>query len=261
MSRPLIAPPALAAVVLAIACSSSPTAPTAGPTMSAFVQLTERFETAHFVLHHAPGDSVDAERCEAHLQWLSAYLGVALPAKVDYYKFREWEDYWAAVSPGTSLGMAQPGGPAVFTIQPFHAHEVVHLFTGQLGSPNSFFHEGMSNAFQNDPLAGDYEGRDHWSGLTFHDLARQARAAGTLPRLETIIDTDGFRSTPGAARPAGSFVRYLVDTQGVGRMKQTCAAVGWSDSRETVADTLLAIYGESLPELERAWLAFLDAGR
>jgi hypothetical protein len=80
--RPLILA-VVAGLLTACGDGGSPNAPSETPG-----RLTETLETAGITFHFAPGDSVNAPWQQAFHEWATTLLGVAPPAKVQYYKYR-----------------------------------------------------------------------------------------------------------------------------------------------------------------------------
>jgi len=255
---PPIVLPALV-VVAAAACSTSPVSPAAGGPERA---LTVRLETPHLVFHYSPGDVVDAARAEAFHEWAVAFLGVVPPKKVDYYKFKDRAQQYELTQRAVT-GWALPA-PAfeVWTYLPFMNHEQFHLYSILLGAPTTFFVEGIAVAYQVDPLAGDFEAREK-SGDLVHDVARQYRRAGRLLPVAQIVENGGWLAADFTVTyiEGGSFVRYVADVHGIEKMKQVFRTIRQADGVSAVSARFQDIYGVSLAETERQWLAFLDAGR
>jgi len=240
-------------------CSGSPVSPAAaGPDHA----LTVRLETAHLVFHYSPGDVVDAARAEAFHDWAVAFLDVSCPKKVDYYKFKDRAQQYE-VTQRAVTGWATPA-PAfeVWTYLPFMNHEQFHLYSILLGTPTTFFVEGIAVAYQVDPLAGDYEAREK-SGELVHDVAREYRRSGRLLPISQIVDSAGWGTGDFTVTyiEGGSFVRYVADQHGIEKMKQVFRTIRQTDDLSAVSAKFQGIYGVSLAETETQWLAFLDRGR
>ncbi len=80
-------------------------------------------------------------------------------------------------------------------------------------------------ALQTDPYNNDYEAREK-SGERVHDLVKRYKDGGVLIPIDNILDTSGFRSNDFTIvyPEAGSFVRYLIDTYGIGQLKSFFAS-------------------------------------
>jgi hypothetical protein len=243
-------------IVATSACSDAPASPSSQAPDRA---LSVRLETPHLVFHYSPGDVVEAARAEAFHDWAVAFLDVSCPKKVDYYKFKDRAQQYELTERRVT-GWAIPA-PAfqVWTYMPFMNHEQFHLYSMLLGTPTTFFVEGIAVAYQVDPLAGDFEAREK-SGERVHDVARDYRQTGRLLPIAQIVTGDGWNTGDFTVTyiEAGSFVRYVADVHGIGKMKQVFRTIAWSDSLPVISAKFQGIYGVSLADAEREWLAFID---
>ena len=240
-----------AGAFLAAACGAQqPTAPSAADA------LTQRIVTAHFVFRLAADDRVDTEWQEMYHAWAAAQLGVE-PAPIEYNKYRSRAHMGAITGNGGTNGYAEPSSLRLHTIWPTDNHEVVHVYAGPWGFPVALFVEGLAVAHSTNPAANDFVAR--WNGTPVHELARGFRASGQLPPIADLAETTAFRGRDaGITYPvAGSFVRFLIDTEGVGQMRRLYGAMINQASLSTVRTAFEQIYGFSLEEAERRWLATL----
>jgi hypothetical protein len=201
--------------------------------------------------HELEGDRLtDAQRDQvnADLGRIETELGVPHEAKIAYYKYPDVATKERLSGQG---GNAHVGADmSVHAIGPAEPHEVVHLVARSFGAPSSvLLGEGLAVA-----IAGPWNGKDP------DDCVRALRKAGALPPLGKLVDVASFRALgDDVTYPAsGSFVRWLLRTRGLDRLKQAYVA---SDSGETLDAQLVRVYGEPLAALEREWLAGLDAVR
>jgi hypothetical protein len=225
-------------------CSSSLVSPSSPSEV-----LSVRLETAHLVFHYSPGDVVDAERAEAFHDWAVAFLNVTCPKKVDYYKFKDRAQQFELTERAVT-GWALPAPTfEVWTYMPFMNHEQFHLYSILLGSPTTFFVEGIAVAYQVDPLVGDFEAREK-SGEPVHDVARGYRREGRLLRISQIVTSAGWTTGDFTVTyiESGSFVRYVADVHGIEKMKQVFRAIGQADSVASISARFESIYGVSLAE-------------
>jgi hypothetical protein len=222
------------------------------------VQL-ERHESASFSYRYSTGDQVQPERQEAHHAWAVARLGIALPQKLEYNKYTSRSHMGQATGRDNTNGFAEPGRFAVHTLWAWDNHEPVHVYSALIGRPSDFFNEGIAVAFQTDPAANDFESR--FNGLQVHDAARTYRRQGQLPPLDQIVDTQGFRNISDsvlAYRVAGSFVRFLIDRDGLEAVKAFFRTANVGDSRQIIGERFREAFGRSLAEVESEWHAHLD---
>jgi hypothetical protein len=238
----------------AAACGGGPTAP--GSTEP----LTESVATADIVFFFATGDRVDADLQQGYHDWLEDALGVSLPGQMEYRKYRN-RSHMGGMTGSQGNAWASPDPPVVHTIWPRDNHETVHVLAARFGRPTDFFNEGLAVAFQMDPVAGDLVAK--WSGTPIHDIAARLRLQGSLPPLATWVESGAFRTRPdGDSYPtAGSFVRYLIDTHGLGAVRDLFGRAGnRDDSLAAVRAAFAAAFGISLEEAEAGWHAMLDGG-
>jgi hypothetical protein len=220
--------------------------------------LSEQVETANHVYHFSQGDTIDVEWQEAYHRWATEALGVVIPRRIEYHKYRSRGHMGRIVGVSNTNAYADPVGYSIHTIWPTDNHEVVHLYSSTWGSPVALFSEGFAVAHQVNPVTGDFVPK--WSGTPLHDLAARFRREGRLLQLNQIAHSNGFRQfDDGVTYPeAGSFVRHLIDMRGLDSMKALFSRLSANDSADRVRQQVQAVYGNALEDLEAAWLGFLD---
>jgi len=235
----------VSALLIVIAgCGGSPSSPSQ--------TLTERATTAHFLFRFSKGDSVDTTWQEAYHAWAVAQLGVTPPV-ITYNKYRDRAEMGAITGNGNTNGYAEPSLNTLHTIWPTDNHEVVHVYVGPWGFPVALFVEGLAVAHQTNPPAGDLVPK--WSGTPIHVLAQ-----GQLIPIASIAETAAFRAREdGVTYPeSGSFVRFLIDTQGLAAMRRLYGAMSNDAPVAAVRAAFQSVYGFSLDDAETRWLTFLD---
>jgi hypothetical protein len=238
-------------------CGSSPTRPSPTGNASASQSLPLVGETANYTFRAAAGDTVNTEWQERYHAWLENTLGERARQKIVFNKYTSRSHMQSVIGVGNTNAYADPAAYAIHTIWPLDNHEVVHLLTSSWGSAGALVNEGMAVAFQIDP-ARDMTPR--WSGVALHDLTRQFRQQGRFVPIAGLTETTSWRSQdPNVAYPeSGSFMRWLIDQHGLERVRALYPLIGGSnESVARVRAAFEAVYGESLDELERAWLAFV----
>jgi len=236
-----------------VACGGrSPTAPSD--------RLTEQTVSEHFIFHFSPGDRVDPPFQESFHAWAVAQLGVT-PAVITYNKYRDRAQMGALTGHGNTNGYAEPALNVFHTINRTDNHEVVHVYAGPWGFPVALFVEGLAVAHQTNPQAGDFVPR--WSGTPVHDAVRQFRTTGQLIPIAAMTETAAFRAQNDLITypESGSFVRFLIDADGIAAMRRLYGAMSNDASAATVRATFLEVYGYSLDEAETRWLRFVDTFR
>jgi hypothetical protein len=266
MNRAFVAIPLLGLLVAGIACTGTPVAPSI-QVRRPLQLLTEHLETAHFRFYYAPGDHVDVARSEAYHAWATAYLGVSIFAKIEYYKYRQLEDAYCPASqsseclPVGAIGMTNSSLGRIYTSETWHPHECFHIYTRQIGVPPTFFNEGMATAHIVDPYSNDFVPRSNSArgSPRLSYVAAQLNASGQLVPITTLLTSSGWAQTSsGISYPeAGSFVRFLIDGYGLARMKQLFVTMVWNDSVDVVQTKFEGIYGISLRAAESDWRASL----
>ncbi len=242
------APAWLTVMVVAAAGCDSPSSPSA--------VLTATLESASFSYRFNPGDVMEVDRQEAHHAWAIGQLGVVLPQKISYNRYRSRAQMGEATGQSNTNGFAEPEKFAVHTLWTWDNHEPVHVYSALVGRPSDFFNEGLAVAFQTDPAAGDFQSK--FNGQDVHQATAQYRAQGLLPPLDQIVGTTGFREISDSTRSyriAGSFVRFLIDTYGMAPLKSFFAASTRTDSPGAIQSRFQSAFGVSLAAAEAAWLA------
>ena len=241
---------AMLTLPLMTGCGSSPTSPSAAD------PLSEQLVTEHYVFHYARGDSVDSVWQEAFHDWAVAQLGVT-PPRITYNKYRD-RAHISALTGHNSNGFAELPLNTLHTISRREAHEAVHVIAASWGYPVAVFVEGLAVAHVTNPPAGDFVPR--WSGTPIHDAARQLRASGQLIALVSIAETAAFRTRNELITypESGSFVRFLIDTDGIDAMRRLFGSMPSEAPLATVRAAFQSVYGYSFDEAETRWLRFLD---
>lgn len=246
----------IALTLMAATCggSGSPTAPTQAP-------LPVSAESTSFRYHSGTGDSVDSTWQEAYHAWATARLGVRVPQKIDYYKYRSRQEMGDHTGRYNTNGFAEPARFEIHTLWPTDNHEVVHIYTALVGRPSDFFNEGIAVAFQTDPPAGNFE--SVFNGLSVHQACRQYLQLGTLALpLDRVVTTNDFRAMSDdvlSYRQAGSFVRFAIDTYGVNRVLEFFRTSSRDDNLSTIKQRFASAVGVSLESAEASWLTMLSA--
>jgi len=238
--------------------------------------LTQDIESENFLFHFQPGDTVRVDRQEAFHRWAVDYLGVSLPKKIDFYKF-SFADMRTVVGTRGASGRGFPQDFALATVYNWHPHETMHVYTFGICQSVTIrlFDEGMAVAHEFDPLNDDWVPRwSQWPGrgdYVYAEKVREHKAAGKLYPLEEILDSPSFLQVRLEERgtvnnrvlydEAGMFVSYLIDRFGIDEMKQAICAITQDDARDTILREFKEVFGVSLQEAERDWLAYLDASQ
>lgn len=232
--------------------SGSPTAPTQAP-------LPVGAESTSFRYHYGTGDSVDSTWQEAYHAWATARLGVRVPQKIDYYKYRSRQEMGDHTGRYNTNGFADPARFEIHTLWPTDNHEVVHIYTALVGRPSDFFNEGIAVAFQTNPPEGTFE--SVFNGQLVHEACRQYLQSGMLVLpLDRVVTTSDFRALADdvlSYREAGSFMRFVIDAYGPERTLDFFRGSTRDDSLTTIKQRFASTIGVSLDAAESAWTSML----
>jgi hypothetical protein len=246
----------LAAVVvfaagIQAACGNSPTAP------GDF--LVVQAETAAYSFRAAAGDTIDTAWQQTYHDWAVAALDVTITRRIIYNKYRSRQHMGELTGRSNTNGFATSDSFEIHTIWPTDNHEVVHLFTSTFGFPPALFNEGIAVAHQTNPPRNDFVAK--WNGTPLHDHARAFRRSGRLIALGQMIDTNDFRRFDAEITypQSGSFMRWLIDTQGLAKVKALFARVNFQAPQTASHAAFLDVFAMTLEQAEQRWLEFLGS--
>jgi hypothetical protein len=243
---------------LAAACWSCGNGSPTGPSSAAPLPFVS--ESAAMRYFHEPGDTIDVARQDAFNAWALQRLGVTLPQKVEYRKYRSREAMGRYTGNGNTNGFAEPERFVFHTIWPYDNHESVHVYSALVGRPSDFFNEGIAVAFQTDPSTGNFT--VVFNGQQVHEACRGYRRAGTLPLpVSRYVTTSEFRALPDQVlsyRFAGSFVLFLQERFGLPQVLSFFRASGRNDSLAVIRTRFEQAFGATLEAAEAEWLAMLQ---
>lgn len=225
--------------------------------------LSELIETDHFRIHYSKGDYFAADRvsraAEESLKRISANLGyTGTHARTQVFVYPTHRDFVKAT--GTErgkfvLGRAHSGSEHIdidsqelfAKVETVTAHEVAHIVVFRLLGPHAdiplWMHEGIAKTESHD-----------WDDTDTHLMA-DAVSHGKLMRLEEISRTFPESREGLAYAQSASFLRYLLDTYGRGRLPLLLEETRRTGSFERAVELVM---GRELPDLERDWVAYLE---
>ena len=188
------------------------------------------------VSFYSRGQKVDVAKIEASLTRIEGALGTRLAGHASYYRYGSAQE----VAAGTGYyadGVTFAG--QVHTTSACQDHELVHLVAAQMGNPGRFFQEGLAVAL------GDEAGGQR--------RAAKKALSGGEPVTRWVSGFDG-QDPVAAYAVAGTFVRHLIETQGMEKVRALFRA---SRSDADVSRAFAATYGQGLDEALSAWRADL----
>ena len=156
-------------------------------------------QTAHFSFY-SRGEKVDTAKVEKRVAEFEKLFGQPLTGHATYYRYSTAQEV-AAGTGHYAAGVTFSATNEIHSTEPCHDHELVHLVANRLGNPGAFFEEGLAVAVGN---------KGEWQGRSADKIAKSNPVS--IPQMVAAFD----RYEPAAAYAvAGSFVGYLVRTQGI----------------------------------------------
>jgi hypothetical protein len=199
--------------------------------------------TEHYDFHwvaEAPVSEENQQANERELARLVPELGVAMPARIAYYRYASKQQKGELTGDG---GNAHTDLRAIYTIWAMDDHEIVHILTEQWGKTDQ--------ALLGEGIAVHESG--NWQGRPVDDYARDLLAAGKVGPLSQLTSPSVFRGEDALVTyaVAGSFVGYLVRLKDMAAFQRAYVAGAPLDAR------LKAEYGKDLATLDADWRASL----
>ena len=188
------------------------------------------------VSFYSRGQKVDVAKVEASLTRIEGALGTRLAGHASYYRYASAQEV-AAGTGHYAAGVTFAG--QVHSTSECHDHELVHLVAAQMGDPGRFFQEGLAVAL----------------GDESRGLRRAAKKAlsGGQPLTRWVAGFDG-QDPDAAYAVAGAFVRHLIDTHGMEKVRALFRA---SRSEAGAPRAFAATFGQGLEEALTAFRADL----
>ncbi len=202
-------------------------------------------QTEHFSFYTRDKQAVEAQKTEQYVAKVEELLGERLSGRADYYRYGSAEEIQFATGQyAAGLTFATSGPGQIHSMKAFHPHEIVHLVAERLGNPGTFFHEGLAVAI------GD-EAR--WGGKSVNAIAKDLVKAGTVTSVSALV-AQFDRMDPQRAYPvAGSFVAFLIKTQGLTKTAQFFRACSGGNTATAFQHT----FGLTMAEAGAGWVATL----
>jgi hypothetical protein len=196
--------------------------------------------TQSFVVYSRDGRGLDGDKSERYLKRLEALFGSGVAGRVEYYRCERPEDV-AALTGLYASGVTSAHERRIISTRGFHAHELVHLVAGQVGSGGVFFDEGLAVALSDE------------AGFRKADVDRVARRLGGRQRVSEIATRFADLPPETAYALAGSFVGFLLEAYGIERVTRFLSQCGPSAPEQAAA--FERVFGVSLDAAGEAWKA------
>lgn len=230
-----------------------------------FTRDWKTYSTEHIVFHYPPNIDIadyldEIQYAESECSRALRTFGLQLTRKIDYYRARTDVECGRLMNFGPvngyatiprSAGMAGACDLWLVASSSFvNNHEIVHLVAGLSGiyDQNPAITEGLACAFS----GAFHTTRD----FILNDARNQILQSFQYP-LKTLLtmDTRTFLSNNFITySQAGSFIRYLYDRYGMGKLNVLCSR---PLTGAEVVTSLQTIYGQTIVQLEREWIAYL----
>ena len=217
----------LAILTVAVVLGSRPAVALPGFTLAA---------TTPRVSFYSRGQAVDVAGVEASLTRIEGALDTRLAGHASYYRYASAQEV-AAGTGHYADGVTFAG--QVHSARERHDHELVHLIAAQMGDPGRFFQEGLAVALGDAPRGQ-------------RKTAKKALSGGQ-PLMSWVAGFDG-QDQGAAYAVAGAFVRHLIDTYGIEKVRAFYRA---SRSEASVRRSFAAAFGQDLEPALAAWRADL----
>lgn len=231
-------------------------------------ELGGRYETDHFIIYYNGGSSIGdyieliGEDHEFRLAQVVRTLGVAPEYKIVSYLFADPRQKQRMMG-ARNVYMAKPWRYEIYLNHsgfPHQVlrHEIAHVVAGEFGDP--IFGVSASGVLglplrfnvgliEGTAVAVDWP--DHFNKpLTPHQSVKALTELDMAPPISSLLSTRFLAvSSARSYTVSGSFVRFLLETYGVERLKKLYRSGG----------DIAGVYGKSLAELETEWRAMIDA--
>ncbi len=218
-----------------------------------FTKGWRKKETESFVCHYKKANEptpLQTRKLDEFYKELSSYLDLSLERKIDYYKCDSAKEVGKIFGMPPAVGRGSELHCAIAAASWHSFHEVVHVLLGQIcrKKPASLVIEGSACYFGGTSVITE-EAQLSWVKTLVENKEN-------LPIID-ISREDGFWSAEDMNDPyaeAGAFVKYLVDTYGIGEFKELYK---YRDATEDLEAEIKRIYGRDTAQLEDEWEEWL----
>jgi hypothetical protein len=220
-------------------------------------ELDGRIETAHFVIHYAHTEDIDAdialiaEDHELRYAQVVAQLGVAPEGKLRSFYFAD-RDQKARWFGARDVEMAKPWRREIYLEHRAFPHgslrhEIAHAVASAFGDPLlgvATRHGVFANPGLIEGLAVAIDWPGGYERPTPHEAVRAMQDLGIQPAIGQLLSLQFFSvSSARGYTTAGSFLRFLLDRHGAEKLRALYRTGGDFE----------AAYGMPLAELEGRW--------
>ncbi|MGB3092015.1 MAG: glucodextranase DOMON-like domain-containing protein [Candidatus Zixiibacteriota bacterium] len=210
-----------------------------------------RRESEHFVYYYRniqdePGDALLSEMDEFYEE-LVELLQVDYRDKIDYYKCASSEEVGRLFGLEPSLARSQTVNGVVTSIQKFVPHEIVHIIAYRILPQDE---QRIPAEYLSEGLAYYMGGASFFSPELLLSWAKGRIDVDKEVSLDSLIRDPWLYGNNDGAGLVSSFVKFLIENQGISKFKQLFAAgETFDDQREA----LKKIYGKGTNQLQAEW--------
>jgi hypothetical protein len=210
-----------------------------------------RRESEHFVYYYRniqdePGDALLSEMDEFY-ENLLGLLQVDYRDKIDYYKCASSEEVGRLFGLEPSLARSQTVNGVVASVQKFVPHEIVHIIAYRILPQDE---QRIPAEYLSEGLAYYLGGASFFSPELLLSWAKGRIDVDKEVSLDSLIRDPWLYGNNDGAGLVSSFVKFLIENQGISKFKQLFAAgETFDDQREA----LKRIYGKGKGQLQAEW--------
>ena len=214
-------------------------------------------KSRYFVYHYkneqdAPSDAL-LDELDRFYEKTIKLLQVDYQDKIDYYKCGSSEEVGKLFEMEASLARSQMTCGVVASIQEFVPHEIVHIISYRILPQDE---KGIPPEYLNEGLAYYLGGASFFSPELLLFWAQKKLEVNEDILLDTLIrDPWAYGANQGAGL-VSSFVKFLIDTEGIAKFKQLFMS---GETYEEQREVLEEIYGKSTVQLQEEWKEFVLA--
>ncbi len=137
-------------------------------------------------------------------------------------------------------------------------HELAHIVAEEVGSPAAALGEGFA-IYVTERLGADALQWLGFPGRAVHEVVCDLNGTPEIISLTQLLAVDNIGTDESRAgreyAEAGSFVKHLIERHGLDRFREAYGTLSGSDGPGENIGRLEAIYGRTVEELEREWIA------
>jgi len=186
-------------------------------------------------------------KAERHYVKMNKLWGVSNRKKITYYLLADREEMIEVLGKNTS-GFAKLDDCAVYSLYPFHPHEITHLVTngGIKRRPVLALSEGV---------AVFYGWKNGWDGKSIEKWQNLFKRQNKIIRLKILLDKNSFKnnSEPVFYPQYAAFVKFFIKKFGLAKFKALHKVSLSTDSFNQTAEKIEKITGIKLSEIEQKY--------